>query len=223
MYPSSPSMPPSLCEQRRNVQWLLSWVFPTNSAVEGRSEIAGGSEAFCRRFLRKVCFAYKITTIPHKVHKCFYYTQTPSWTPKCHQTAIIYNSTSLFPAPPPTYYCQCVVMNSLILPFFYQNSYFRDKCPSFAVIKSAMSRTAVEIIVQCGERKKKTSMSFLYLGLLIRDQLIWHENKPLSYFGVTDHAASLFSYFWKWANGENAAFPSKEVTVVSVICSCFAM
>lgn len=66
-------------------------------------------------------------------------------------------------------------------------------------------------------------MSFLYLGLLIGDQVIWHENKPLSYFGVTVHAASLLSYFWKWANGENAAFPSQEVTVVSVICSCFAM
>lgn len=53
-------------------------------------------------------------------------------------------------------------------------------------------------------------MSFPYLGLLIGGLVIWHENNPLSHFGVTDCAASLSSSFGKWANGEDAAFPSKE-------------
>jgi len=72
-----------------------------------------------------------------------------------------------------------------------------------------MSRTAAGIIVQC-EQKKKISMPFPFLGLLIRGQVVRCENDLLSNFRVTDHDASLFSYLWMCPVGENAAFPSKE-------------
>lgn len=55
-----------------------------------------------------------------KNHNCFRCTETHPWTPKCHQSEIIYNSTSLC-SPPSTSITICVVMNSLILPFFIKS------------------------------------------------------------------------------------------------------
>lgn len=45
---------------------------------------------------------------------------THPWTPRCHQSEIIYNSTSWCP-PPPTSITVCIIMNSLILPFFIKS------------------------------------------------------------------------------------------------------
>lgn len=79
-------------------------------------------------------------------HDCSHCTETHPWTPKCLQTEIIYNSTSLCPLSLQILLSLC--SNEFIdFTIFYQISCFRDKCPSFAVIKSAMSRTAIGIIV----------------------------------------------------------------------------
>lgn len=98
-----------------------SWIwFSTNSAHEGWSGITIRNYRWFRRFLLRgdeLCLWHPCNP---KYHHCFHCTETHPWTPKCHQTEIIYNSTSLCP-PPPTSITVCVVMNTLILPFFIKS------------------------------------------------------------------------------------------------------
>lgn len=113
------SVPPSLSQQRRNVERLLSCTeLPTSSADESRSEIAGGSEAFCRGVcgrcalhIRPLQFQVKATNVPitHK-HLLEHRNAT--------RLQSFITAQACFHPLPSQHYCQCVVMNSLILPFF---------------------------------------------------------------------------------------------------------
>lgn len=113
------SMPPSPAQQRSSVEWLLSWTwFPTSSAAESRSGIAGGSEAFCSGVCRRCALhirplqsQIKATnvSITHK-HLLEHRNAT--------RLQSFVTAQACFHPLPPQYCCQCVVMNSLILSFF---------------------------------------------------------------------------------------------------------
>lgn len=144
----------SLCRQIWDAEWLLTCLqYALSSTNEDRSAVAGGPAAFCSGVCRRYAplinpldFQKKATDV--SITQKYFFEQWNATRLQSFITALAFYFSLLW--------VLLSMCNKEFIDFtiFYQNTYFREKCPSFAAIKSAPSRTAVGIIAQSRQKKK---------------------------------------------------------------------